>query len=339
MVASMRDVAERAGVSTATVSNALNHPELLSPATLERIIKVIDVLGFVRNGSAAHLRAGRSQSIGLVVPSLDNPFFTGIARGIEDHVGERGYSLLLCNSDENPEKEERYLRLLVQQRVDGLLIRPTEDGIEPLEQLRARGISVVLLNRQVDSRDYCSVIVDGERGMEDAVEHLAALGHRHVAWATWSLRNPGFAMRGRGVMRAARRLGVDVTTITVPGMNNGSGEVAATKLLASEPRPTALLCANDLLALDALRGLIDAGVRVPEDVSVIGFDDIDFCANARVPLTTVFAPRHQIGAAAAGLLLDEIANPDTHSHQQIVYQPRLVIRDSTGPVPRVERSS
>ncbi len=328
----MRDVANRAGVSTATVSNALNHPDLVSPATLDRILKMIDELGFVRNGSAAQLRAGRSRSIGLIVPSLANPFFTDIARGIEDLASERDYAVLLCNSDENPEKEIRYLHLLVQQRIDGLLIRPTEDDVAPLEELRGRGISVVLLNRQVESRDFCSVIVDGERGAEDAVTHLAELGHGHIAWATWSLRNPGFAMRGRGVTRAAKRLGLEVTTITVPGMNNGSGEIAAGKLLLTEPRPTALLCANDLLALDALRGLIDAGVRVPEDVSVIGFDDIDFCANARVPLTTVAVPRYQIGAAAAGLLLDEIDHPGTHAHQQVVYQPRLVVRASTGPV-------
>jgi LacI family transcriptional regulator len=331
--ASMKDVAERAGVSMATVSNALNRPELVSPPTAKKIHDAIAALGFVRNGSAAQLRAGRSRSIGLVVPSLGNPFFTDIARGAEDIASARQYALLLCNSDEDQEKEDRYLHLLIQQRVDGLLIRPNDEGEGRLRELRERGLGIVLLNRQVESKDFCSVIVDGERGGEAAVDHLASLGHQHIAWATWSLRNQGFATRARGVAKAAKRHGIEVSTITVPGMNNGSGEIAAGKLIQLDPRPTALFCANDLLALDALRGVVTLGLRVPEDLSVVGFDDIDFCANARVPLTTIAVPRYQIGATAAGLLLDEIDAPDTHAHQQVVYQPRLVVRDSTGPVP------
>jgi LacI family transcriptional regulator len=329
----MKDVADLAGVSAATVSNALNRPGLVSAETAKRIHDAIATLGFVRNGSAAHLRAGRSHSVGLIVPNIANPFFTDIARGAEDMASARQYAVMLCNSDEDNAKEQRYLHLLIQHGVDGLLIRPNEETEENLLDLRARGIAVVLLNRQVESRNFSSVVVDGERGMEDAVAHIAALGHRHIAWATWSLRNPGFATRGKGLAKAAKRLGIEVTTINVPGMNNGSGELAAEKLLQTNPRPTALLCANDLLALDALRGLINAGVRVPEDISVIGFDDIDFCANARVPLTSVSVPRYQIGATAAGLLLDEIANPDKHAYQQVVYQPRLVVRESTGPSP------
>jgi LacI family transcriptional regulator len=333
MAASMKDVANLAGVSTATVSNALNHPELVSAETATRIHSAIEELGFVRNGSAVNLRAGKSRSIGLVVPDIANPFFTDIARGAGDLADARRYAIVLCNTDEDQEKQERYLRLLIQQRVDGLLIRPNDEDEEPLLALRERGLSVVLINRQVENRNFCSVVVDGERGSEDAVDHLGALGHKHIAWATWSVKNPGFATRAKGVTKAAKRWGMEVSTITVQGMNNGSGEVAAEKLLSLDPRPTALLCGNDLLALDALRGLIQRGIRVPEDISVIGYDDIDFCANARVPLTTVAVPRYQIGATAAGLLLDEIDNPEKHAHQQVVYQPRLVIRESTGRAP------
>jgi LacI family transcriptional regulator len=337
MAASMKDVATKAGVSTATVSNALNHPELVSAATAVRIHQAIEELGFVRNGSAINLRAGKSRSIGLVVPDIGNPFFTDIARGAEDLVGARQYAMVLCNTDEDQEKQERYLRLLIQQGVDGLLIRPNDEDEEPLLALRERGLSVVLINRQTENRNFCSVVVDGERGSEESVDYLAGLGHKHIAWATWSLKNPGFATRAKGIAKAAKRWGMDVSTITVQGMNNGSGEIAAEKFLTLEPRPTAILCANDLLALDALRGLIQRGIRVPEDVSVIGFDDIDFCANARVPLTTVAVPRYQIGSTAAGLLLDEIDNPEKHAHQQVVFQPRLIIRESTGPAPSAAR--
>jgi LacI family transcriptional regulator len=337
MAASMKDVANKAGVSTATVSNALNHPELVSAATAVRIHQAIEELGFVRNGTAVNLRAGKSRSIGLVVPDIGNPFFTDIARGAEDMAGARQYAMVLCSTDEDQEKQERYLRLLIQQGVDGLLIRPNDEDEEPLLALRERGLSVVLINRQTENRNFCSVVVDGERGSEESVDYLAGLGHKHIAWATWSLKNPGFATRAKGIAKAAKRWGMDVSTITVQGMNNGSGEIAAEKFLTLEPRPTAILCANDLLALDALRGLIQRGIRVPEDVSVIGFDDIDFCANARVPLTTVAVPRYQIGSTAAGLLLDEIDNPEKHAHQQVVFQPRLIIRESTGPAPLIAR--
>jgi LacI family transcriptional regulator len=339
MAASMKDVANKAGVSTATVSNALNHPELVSAATAVRIHQAIEELGFVRNGTAVNLRAGKSRSIGLVVPDIGNPFFTDIARGAEDMAGARQYAMVLCSTDEDQEKQERYLRLLIQQGVDGLLIRPNDEDEEPLLALRERGLSVVLINRQTENRNFCSVVVDGERGSEESVDYLAGLGHKHIAWATWSLKNPGFATRAKGIAKAAKRWGMDVSTITVQGMNNGSGEIAAEKFLTLDPRPTAILCANDLLALDALRGLIQRGIRVPEDVSVIGFDDIDFCANARVPLTTVAVPRYQIGSTAAGLLLDEIDNPEKHAHQQVVFQPRLIIRESTGPAPVITRPS
>jgi LacI family transcriptional regulator len=332
MASSMKDVANLAGVSTATVSNSLNHPELVSEATANRIHLAIEELGFVRNGSAINLRAGKSRSIGLVVPDIANPFFTDIARGAADLADARQYAMMLCNTDEDHDKQERYLRLLIQQRVDGLLIRPNDEDEEPLLALRERGLSVVLINRQVENGNFCSVVVDGERGSEEAVNHLGALGHKHIAWATWSMKNPGMASRAKGVAKAAKRWGMEMVTITVQGMNNGSGEVAAEKLLTLDPRPTALLCANDLLALDALRGLIQRGIQVPEDISVIGYDDIDFCANARVPLTTVAVPRYQIGATAAGLLLDEIDNPEKHAHQQVVFQPRLIVRESTGPV-------
>jgi LacI family transcriptional regulator len=337
MTVSMKDVANHAAVSIATVSNALNRPELLNATTLARIHESIDILGFVRNGTAAQLRSGKSKTLGLVVPNIANPFFTDISRGVEDVASDKGYSLFLCNSDENPDKEESYLRLLMEQRVDGLLIRPTEDSNERLQELRQRGFGMVLLNRTTEDRDFCSVSIDGERGTSDAVEYLYELGHRHIALVTWSVKNPAFAQRGKGVLKSTKRLGMQLTTVTVQGMNNGSGEVAAHKLLALhdrvEDRPTAILCANDLLALDAMRGLIEAGLRVPEDISVIGFDDIEFCANARVPLTSVSVPRYKMGATAAALLIEECETNGDHSHQKIVFQPKLIIRSSSGPAP------
>jgi LacI family transcriptional regulator len=331
MTVSLKDVAIHAGVSAGTVSNALNRPELVHPKTLSRIHASIAELGFIRNGSAAQLRAGRTMTLGLVVPNIANPFFTDISRGMEDTASNRGYSVFLCNSDEDPEKEERYLQVLMEQRVDGLMIRPTKDSDDRLFELRERGMGLVLLNRTTELRDFCSVSVDGERGTGDALDYLYALGHRHVAWATWAPRNPAFAQRGLGLTRAAKRLGVTVDLITVAGMNNRSGAVAANRLMELEPRPTALLCANDLLALDAMRGCIEQGLSVPGDVSVIGFDDIEFCANARVPLTSISVPRYQLGATAAGLLIEECESPDTHSHQKIVFQPKLIVRDSSGP--------
>ena len=333
MAAGMKDVASLAGVAVGTVSNVLNHPDLVRPLTRARVEAAMEELGFIPNGSARQLRAGRSRCLGLVVLDVTNPFFTEVARGVEDYAQAAGYAVILCNSDEADDKESRYLRVLEEQRVRGILITPVHGRAPELERIRDRGTPVVLLDWP-GSSGQCSVAVDDRRGGDIAVSHLLVLGHRRIALLNGPIAIRQCADRRRGAFLAVRRAGLDpaavLTEITVPAMNARAGTTAAGELLASEPRPTAAFCTNDMLALGLLRRMAVDGVAVPEDLAVVGYDDIDFAADAAVPLTSVRQPKYELGRAAAELLLEEADRPGQHEHRRIVFKPELVVRASSG---------
>jgi LacI family transcriptional regulator len=329
MSANLRDVARQAGVSVGTVSNVLNRPDVVSPKTLERVQKTIAELGFVPNGFARQLRSGYSRTIGLVVTDVANPFFTEVARGVEDAASKRDYAVFLCNSDESLEKENKYLSVLIQQQVRGVLITPSDSKSHQYENLRERGISVALLDTETKNSSQCSVSVDDVHGGEIAIEHLTSLGHREIVWVTGPDTIPQVIDRTTGVMRAAKVTKADISTVRVPLMNSAQGVDAAKKILALKKMPTAIFCANDLLAFGVMRGLLDAGIRIPEDVSLLGYDDIAFGNSAAVPLSSISQPAYQLGVTAAELLISECEENDEHAHQQIKFQPQLVVRAST----------
>ena len=329
MSANLRDVARQAGVSVGTVSNVLNRPDVVSPKTLERVQKTIAELGFVPNGFARQLRSGYSRTIGLVVPDVANPFFTEVARGVEDAASKRDYAVFLCNSDESLEKENKYLSVLIQQQVRGVLITPSDSKSHQYENLRERGISVALLDTETKNASQCSVSVDDVRGGEIAIEHLASLGHREIAWVTGPETIPQVADRTAGVMRAAKIAKVEISTIRVPLMNSAQGIDAVKKILALKKLPSAIFCGNDLLAFGVMRGLLDVGKKIPEDVSLLGYDDIAFGNSSAVPLSSISQPAYQLGVTAAELLISECEESEEHAHQQIKFQPQLVVRAST----------
>ena len=329
MSANLRDVARQAGVSVGTVSNVLNRPDVVSPKTLERVQKTIAELGFVPNGFARQLRSGYSRTIGLVVPDVANPFFTEVARGVEDAASKRDYAVFLCNSDESLEKENKYLSVLIQQQVRGVLITPSDSKSHQYENLRERGISVALLDTETKNASQCSVSVDDVRGGEIAIEHLASLGHKEIAWVTGPETIPQVADRTAGVMRAAKIAKVEISTIRVPLMNSAQGIDAVKKILALKKLPSAIFCGNDLLAFGVMRGLLDVGKKIPEDVSLLGYDDIAFVNSSAVPLSSISQPAYQLGVTAAELLISECEESEEHAHQQIKFQPQLVVRAST----------
>ena len=338
MAAGMKDVASLAGVAVGTVSNVLNHPDLVRPLTRARVEAAMEQLGFIPNGSARQLRAGRSRCLGLVVLDVTNPFFTEVARGVEDYAQAAGYAVILCNSDEADDKERRYLRVLEEQRVRGILITPVHGRAPELRRIRERGTPVVLLDRP-GSAGQCSVAVDDRRGGEIAVSHLLGLGHRRIALVNGPVAIRQCADRRRGALRAVERAGLDpaavLAEVTVPAMNARAGAAAADELLgpglaSTGPGPTAVFCTNDMLALGLLRRLGQAGVAVPGDLAVVGYDDIEFAADAAVPLTSVRQPKYQLGRAAAELLLDEADRSGQHEHRRIVFKPELVARVSSG---------
>jgi LacI family transcriptional regulator len=331
---SIRDVATQAGVSVGTVSNVLNRPELVAPATRARVEEAIAALGFVRNESARQLRAGRSRTLGLVVLDVANPFFTDIARGVEEAVAAEGLAVLLCDSAERADRERRYLELLEEQRVQGILITPVEGVGEQLRQLRRRGIPVVLVDRWASTRSFCSVSVDDVYGGELAATHLVGGGHTRIAFVGGPFGIKQVADRHEGTRRvldAAGLPGSGLVRVETPALTFSSGRAAGAQIaeMAARRRPTAAFCANDLVALGVLQEMTRRQLRVPEDLAIVGYDDIDFAAAAAVPLSSVRQPRHELGRAAAELLIEETSGDRRHSHRQLVFEPNLVVRASS----------
>lgn len=330
--AGIPEVAVRASVSVGTVSNVLNRPEIVAPATRERVLAAMSELGFVRNESARQLRSGVATTIGLVALDVSNPFFTDVARGVEEAASAAGHAVILCNSDESVDKEARHLDLLSEQRVHGVLITPADRSPEPVRKLRERGLSVVLLDHPADSIDTCSVAVDELTGGELAMSHLLTAGHEHVAMINGPARIYQAAQRHAGALAAYTKAGGDpgrLHTIEVPALNVASGARGAERLLDMHPRPSAVFCANDLLALGVLQVMVREGVRVPNDMAIVGYDDIDFAAAAAVPLTSVRQPRTLIGRTAAELVIDETRAPKEHEHRNVIFTPELVVRESS----------
>ena len=330
---SVKDVAARAGVSLGTVSNVLNRPERVSPETRGRVEQAMRDLGFVRNESARQLRAGRSRTIAYVLLDARNPFFTDVAEGAERAAEAAGLSLFLCHSDNRASREGDYLAHLVEQRVQGILVTPVDPHAAVLDDVRRNGTPLVIVDRTRDDREFCSVAVDDVLGGRLAVEHLVERGHTRVAF----IGGPDTIGQVRDRLEGARLAWADaglpaedLTVVPTDGLTVVEGRSAGERVMgiAARRRPTAAFCANDLLALGLLQQLSTSGLAVPDDLAIVGYDDIEYAAAAAVPLTSVRQPRQELGRRAAELVLDEAEDPD-HVHQQLVFTPELVARRST----------
>ncbi len=330
---SMKDVAARAGVSLGTVSNVLNRPERVSDRTRRRVETAIETLGFVRNESARQLRGGGSRTLAYVVLDTSNPFFTDVARGIQETADAQGLVVYLCNSGDDPHRQAAYLDLLEQQRVEGVLITPADAADPGIAALARRGMPVVVVDRGAGP-DRCSVTVDDVLGGDLAATHLLDIGHERVAFIGGPRTLGQVADRIAGAERALTRAGRGtLTVLETSRLDVAEGRRAGERLagLPAARRPTAAFCANDLLALGLLQQMVRLGMRVPEDMAIVGYDDIEFAEAAAVPLTSVSQPRHLLGRTAADLLIAEARAPEGHVHQQVVFDPELVVRTSTRP--------
>jgi LacI family transcriptional regulator len=330
--ASVRDVAVHAGVSVGTVSNVLNHPEKVLPATVAKVHESINVLGFIRNDAARQLRAGRSSTIGLVVFQAGNPFFNEVARGAEDAARAAGYSVMLGNSRQDPELETTYLDLFERQRVHGVLISPVGDVRERLHRFRRQGIKAVLVDRNGADLGVSSASVDDVAGGRLAVGHLLEQGKRRIAFLGGRFELRQVAERFAGARQAlAAYPDATLEMIDVPELDVLAGRSAGERIAAREPaaRPDGIFTVNDLLALGVIQALsMNDSLRMPEDIALIGYDDIDFASTAVVPLSSIRQPSRQIGERAVELLLTHAENPDSEP-QQVVFQPELKARAST----------
>ena len=328
---SIKEVARIAGVSIGTVSNVLNHPHRVTEATRIRVRQAIAQLGYVRNDSARQLRTGSSRQIAIVVMDVANPFFTDVVRGAEAAAEEQGILVVVCNSGDSADRERRHLDLLEEQRVLGVLITPVDDApTSRLEQLIERGTPVVLADRGSGWHNRCSVAVDDVYGGRLAAEHLIERGHRHIAFVGGPMSIQQVADRYQGCSQVLSGSAA-LTTLATTSLTVGSGRLAAGRLaaLAKLQRPSAVFCANDLLALGVLQGVLQNNLRVPDDVAIVGYDDIEFAAAAAVPLSSIRQPREQLGRTATELLLDEIASHGVHQHRHVLFQPELVVRASS----------
>jgi LacI family transcriptional regulator len=328
---SVKDVAARAGVSLGTVSNVLNRPAQVSDQTRRRVLAAIDELGFVRNDAARRLRGAGSRTLAYVVLDAANPFFTDVARGVQDAADTAGLVLYLCDSGQGIARQNAYLDLLEQQRVLGVLITPLDPHDPRISTLSGRGMPVVLVDR-VAGPGLCSVSVDDVLGGELAASHLLETGHRRIAFIGGPRRIGQVADRITGAERAIAAVGTgELLVMETETLNIAEGRRAGERLagLPASRRPTAAFCGNDLVALGLLQQMVHLGIRVPADLAIVGYDDVEFAQAAAVPLTSVSQPRHLLGRTAAELLLAEANGDPGHEHRQVVFSPELVVRAST----------
>ncbi|MGN7188592.1 LacI family DNA-binding transcriptional regulator [Microbacterium enclense] len=332
MAAKIKDVAARAGVSVGTVSNVLNGRETVSAAAAERVRAAIDALGYVRNDAARQLRAGRSRSIALIVLDVGNPFFAAVARGAEARAAADGYVVLVGSSGADLDRERLYLDQFQEQRVAGVLLTPADAADGVAERLVSAGIPVVLVDEQTSRDDVCTVSVDDVEGGHLAVAHLLAQGRRRIAFVAGPLTTRQVADRLAGARRAVAEVdGAELEIVETDSMTVLAGRAAGEHLRDRAVRPDAVFAANDLLAVGMLQALTMQGnIRVPEDVMLVGYDDIDFASAAIVPLTSVRQPAETLGSTAVDLLLRQLDGEIEPAARRIRFRPELIVRASSG---------
>lgn len=339
------DVAAQAGVSAASVSNYFNKPRKLSESTRARIGHAVTSLGFVPNDGARYLKSGVRPLIGYVSFELAAAHTPRIARAIEHQAAAREHHLLLANDDGSTERELSYIRLFERQRVSGLIVAALGDIEDELAALRRRGIPSVLMGSAATNPEQPSVSNDDAEGGRLAVQHLARLGRRRVGFVASALDVHQIQDRLRGALTVVQAFPeVSLEVIPVKERSVAAGIACAEAILdrPAAERPDALFCVNDLLAIGAVQTLVAQSVRVPEDIAVVGYDDIEFAKSTIVPISTIHTPDYDLGVAAANLLFDEIdrsAQPDptAESTRKIIFKPELITRASSiGNVPAEE---
>jgi len=335
MAVSVREVAARAGVSVGTVSNVLNRRDQVKPSTVERVEAAIAELGYVPNDAARQLRAGRSNTIALLVLDIGNPFFTDVARGVEARAAEAGLTVLLANSDESEIRESGHLDVFERQRVAGVLVSPVGGDTERLEELQKHGIPVVLVDRGAEQSGFASVSVDDVAGGVAAVVHLLETDRRRLAFVGGPLRIGQVADRFEGASQAVAeddRATLQLFPTTEMSLEEGQRVGLGLKALVEDGQIDGIVAANDLLAIGIERALLfgDNAVHMPEQVALVGYDDISFASSAVVPISSIRQPRELIGATAVELLLEEQTRDPKTPPRKVVYAPDLVVRTSSG---------
>jgi LacI family transcriptional regulator len=331
----IKDVALHAGVSVTTVSHVVNATRFVSKSASQRVNDAISELKYVPSALARSLKNNRTHTIGMMIPNCSNPFFAELIRGIEDTCFAANFNVILCNSDDDSNKQRKYIRVLKEKQVDGLIVFSSGGDSELSNLLREIEMPQILLDREVDHVNADLVEVDHEAGAWIATRHLIDLGHRRIACITGPLELAPARQRLFGYRRALSEAGFGITPAWEidGGFTSEMGYTAMQRMLVLGQTPTAVFASNDLMAIGAICAATAHGLKVPTDISVIGFDDIALAAYSSPPLTTVVQPKHQLGSMAARLLIERIDNPD-HVVRREILQPTLCLRKSTMAYPQ-----
>ncbi len=333
----MREIADRAQVSLGTVSHVVNGTATVRPKLKARVMEAIRSLGFQPSALAQGLRQNRIRMLGMIVPDITNPFFPAVVRGAEDVAFRDSYRLVLCNTDNDPAKEALYVRELRSYRAAGLLIIPAagSDVVSELGEIPQESQPVVCVDRCPEGWKGDGVVTDGETGAYDAPRYLIEFHHRELAVITGPSEVPNSIQRLRGFQRAVDEAGIKIRAefIQAAAFDTSSGYQAGKRLLSMTPHPTAIFACNDMMALGVLHALQELGLRCPEDVSLVGFDNLEFCEYTRPALTSVYQPGYEMGAAAARLLLNRIAGSQDPP-QRIALSTEVKLRNSVRTPPR-----
>jgi LacI family transcriptional regulator len=332
--ATLRDVARLAGVHPATASRALNEEtrSLVNEETAQRVLRASEELGYRPNPIARGLKTNRSYTIGVLIPDLTNPLFPPILRGIEDRLEEAGYTPLVANTDNDPEREVLDSQAMRARQVDGIIAATARRDHALFDELLAAGLDLVLVNRWLPDAPISSATADDRKGLRLAVEHLVELGHRRIAHIAGPLDYSTGRDRYEGFLEAMRAAGMDPDpelVLVSEAFTEAEGERLCGELLDGGREFTAIAAANDLLALGCLDTFAKRGVGCPAEVSVVGFNDMPFAARFQPPLTTIRIPHYEIGTVAAELMLERLQDSDAAPQRHLRLEPKLVVRDST----------
>ena len=329
----MREVAEHAGVSVTTVSHVVNNTRTVNPDTRSRVEETMRVLGYQPNVVARNLRRGKTHTIGIILPDSANPYFAEVVRGIEDTSFSQGYSVILCNSDNDLEKECFYSNVLLEKQVDGIIFVAAGLSGENIHHLQDRGIPLVLVDRRVPEVEADYVLTDNQGGGRLATRHLIDRGHRAIACIAGPEGVKLSSDRIAGYRQALEDAGIAIQPqlILEGDFQYQSGYHAAQGLFGNRSAPTAIFACNDLMAIGVNRFAHEKGLRIPEQLSIVGFDDIRLAAYTHPPLTTIRQPKHTMGSSAAKLLLERMTNRDL-APRLVVLETQLIVRESTDQV-------
>jgi DNA-binding LacI/PurR family transcriptional regulator len=326
----LKDVADHAQVSKATVSRVLNNNPRVAEELRARVLESIRLLGYQPNRAARRLRASVSDVLGLMISDIENPFFISVVRGVEDAAYANQMSVVLCNTDENPAKQQMYLRVMQAERVAGLIISPTNVN-EDFTELQQLGIPVILLDRRTDKFETDAVTIDNVGGAYLAVRHLIDLGYERIGTIGGSPHLTTGRERYEGYRKALNAAGlkIDEKLVKIGDFKTDSGYQLAIELIGLPRPPQAIFVANNLMTLGTLRALRENNVCVPDDMALVGFDDMPWSSELCPPLTAVSQPTYELGQETVHLLLRRLANPDAPV-RTVTLQPRLIVRESCG---------